>query len=326
VLSRSLIREITRSLVGAVVCGILLAPGVCAADPTPSPSSPRQALSVQVTQARQQLEVVVEEYDATTVRMADTRSRRAAVTASLVPLRQAIEVREAAIGELAAGLYMHGGTVAAALLGAPSTGVLLDQLSIVDYQVNQEHRQVLALQVSQARYQSRADELDQLASQQAGQHVALRARRDSIRTQIAALERLRAIAPDAWHSPPPIEPAPVYATGPAGTAVRFALAQLGKGYRWAADGPGTYDCSGLTLAAWRAAGVALPHNAAMQWRAVAHIARGQLRPGDLIFYYSDIHHVALYIGAGRMVHAPTYGLDVRVASMDMAPIYGYGRV
>jgi cell wall-associated NlpC family hydrolase len=306
-------------------CGAVgLGPVAATADPTPPPAT-RAGLAAAVAEAREQLEVVVEQFDATTVRMADTRARQATVLASLAPLRQRVASVQRGVDALATGLYTSGSTVAAGLFGAPDVGALLDQLTIVDYRLGQAHREVLALRGVETRYQAQADQLAGLASQEAGQQAALRARRDSIRIQIAALERMRAQLPSAWADPPPDVPAPVVATGPAGTAIRFALAQLGKGYRWAAAGPNAYDCSGLTLAAWRAAGVSLPHNAAMQWRVVTHLTRDQLRPGDLVFYYRDIHHVALYLGGGRMVHAPTYGLDVRIAPVDALPVFGYGR-
>ncbi|MFC7757683.1 C40 family peptidase [Catellatospora bangladeshensis] len=117
---------------------------------------------------------------------------------------------------------------------------------------------------------------------------------------------------------------PAYA-GKAGIAVKFAYKALGKPYIWAADGPEGYDCSGLTLAAWRAAGVSLYHQAATQWREVTHIKRSQLAPGDLVFY-SGLGHVALYVGSGKVIHAPTTGEVVKVSSVDMMTPYGYGRV
>ena len=104
-------------------------------------------------------------------------------------------------------------------------------------------------------------------------------------------------------------------------AVRWALAQLGDPYRWGASGPDTFDCSGLTSAAYRAAGVAIPRVSRAQWGAGLHVAVANLLPGDLIFYADNpadpasIHHVGLYIGNGLMVHAPHTGDVVRVASI-----------
>lgn len=108
-------------------------------------------------------------------------------------------------------------------------------------------------------------------------------------------------------------------------AVQFAYAQVGKPYRWGAAGPDSYDCSGLTSAAWQAAGVSLPHNAARQYASMAHVSRADLQPGDLVFYYADIHHVAIFVGDATVIHAPTAGENVRLQRLDHAPIRGFGR-
>jgi peptidoglycan DL-endopeptidase CwlO len=100
--------------------------------------------------------------------------------------------------------------------------------------------------------------------------------------------------------------------------VAFALAQRGKPYRWgAAQGPHAYDCSGLTWAAWQAAGVAIPRTAAGQLAGLPRV-RGRLRPGDLVIYRSagpTRRHVAMVVGTGRMVEAPGRGIPVRFTSL-----------
>jgi cell wall-associated NlpC family hydrolase len=96
------------------------------------------------------------------------------------------------------------------------------------------------------------------------------------------------------------------------TAVRFALAQVGKPYAFGAAGPSAYDCSGLTMASWHAAGVNLPHSALEQYSYGRHINFDELRPGDLLFFYQPIGHVTIYIGHGLMVSAPEPGEDVKV--------------
>jgi cell wall-associated NlpC family hydrolase len=98
-------------------------------------------------------------------------------------------------------------------------------------------------------------------------------------------------------------------------AVQTALAQLGKPYRWGAEGPDSYDCSGLTMYAWRAAGVSLPHSSRAQYRAAPRVERDQLQPGDLVFFGRPIHHVGMYIGEGNMVVAPQSGDHVRISTI-----------
>ncbi|MBW8827813.1 MAG: C40 family peptidase, partial [Acidobacteria bacterium] len=113
----------------------------------------------------------------------------------------------------------------------------------------------------------------------------------------------------------------------ASRAVAEARRMLGKRYQWAAAGPNRFDCSGLTMWAWRAAGVALAHYSGAQYGATVHIPLDELRPGDLVFFHRRISHVGIYVGGGRMIHAPRTGDVVRYASIfsDGAPIYA-GRV
>ncbi|GAA3899056.1 C40 family peptidase [Streptomyces gulbargensis] len=115
-------------------------------------------------------------------------------------------------------------------------------------------------------------------------------------------------------------------TNRAAQAISFARAQLGKPYVWGATGPSGYDCSGLTQAAWRAAGVALPRTTYTQINAGRRVPRSQLAPGDLVFFYSGISHVGLYIGGGQMIHAPRPGAPIRVAPIDEMPFAGATRV
>lgn len=106
---------------------------------------------------------------------------------------------------------------------------------------------------------------------------------------------------------------PNYASGRARIAVAYALAQVGKRYVAAAAGPSSFDCSGLTLAAWAQAGAYLPHYSKAQWSATSRVSRGDLRPGDLVFYFgAGAHHVAIYVGGGMMVSAsnPRDGVEL----------------
>jgi peptidoglycan DL-endopeptidase CwlO len=115
-------------------------------------------------------------------------------------------------------------------------------------------------------------------------------------------------------------------------AVRWALAQLGDPYRWGATGPDSFDCSGLTSSAYRAAGVSIPRVSRAQWGAGLHVQVDRLLPGDLVFYADNpgdpasIHHVGLYIGNGLMVHAPHTGDVVRVASIWRESYAGATRI
>ncbi|MBQ0986062.1 C40 family peptidase [Streptomyces sp. F63] len=108
-------------------------------------------------------------------------------------------------------------------------------------------------------------------------------------------------------------------------AIEFARAQIGKPYVWGATGPNSYDCSGLTGAAWKAAGVTLPRTTYDQVNTGTRVAKSAMQPGDLIFFYGDISHVGLYIGDGQMIHAPKPGTNVRIESIDTMPFYAATR-
>jgi len=121
-----------------------------------------------------------------------------------------------------------------------------------------------------------------------------------------------ATSPTPRPTPTPPGNEPAVSSG-AATAVAFARAQLGKPYVFATSGPNTFDCSGLTMAAWAAAGVRMPHYSGSQATIFPRLAWQQLKPGDLVFFYNDLHHVGLYIGGGMMIHAPHTGDVVRIA-------------
>lgn len=107
-----------------------------------------------------------------------------------------------------------------------------------------------------------------------------------------------------------------YSGDAAQIAVRVAEDQLGKPYVWGAEGPDSFDCSGLTKYAYAAAGIALPHFTGDQWNAGRHVAESELQPGDLIFFHSDLHHMGMYVGGGQLIHAPHSGDVVRIASLS----------
>ncbi|MBH1936175.1 C40 family peptidase [Streptomyces sp. AV19] len=108
-------------------------------------------------------------------------------------------------------------------------------------------------------------------------------------------------------------------------AVEFATAQMGKNYVWGAVGPDTYDCSGLTSRAWATAGRPIPRTSQEQWRQLPKVEVKDMRPGDLIIYFSDASHVAMYIGDGTMVHAPRPGRQVTLAGAGSMPVLGVVR-
>ena len=153
-----------------------------------------------------------------------------------------------------------------------------------------------------------------LASARGELGALLEVRRAAEDPESSALEaRLRLLGVGALPGPP---------SPRAALAVAYAIEQLGKPYVFAAAGPDTFDCSGLTMMAWRQVGVSMAHFAATQYEQFPHVSVDALAPGDLVFFYPTIHHVGIYIGGGKMIHAPHTGDVVRVGSINRLDLVG----
>ncbi|MCU1452558.1 MAG: hypothetical protein JWN46_704, partial [Acidimicrobiales bacterium] len=128
-------------------------------------------------------------------------------------------------------------------------------------------------------------------------------------------------------SPPPTTPPPPVGVG-AGAAIAAARSQLGVRYTWGGASPSTgFDCSGLVMWAWAHGGKSLPHSSAAMYAMSRKIPLSQLQPGDLVFYGTPVHHVALYIGGGSIIHAPNRGDVVKISSLYYwSDLVGAGRV
>jgi cell wall-associated NlpC family hydrolase len=317
-------RALLRAVAVGAVATILVAPASMAhADPS------LQQIQQQIDAKSKALEKVVEQYDRNNEQLKATKAQADALQKRMAPLQRQMDDAYARVGDLAAQAYM-GGQVGAtnALLDAGSASSLIDQLSSLDQMARSQREDIEGYTTLKASYDVQKKKLDGLQQHQAHQANVLSAQRKSIKSELTKLYDMRrkaygtaqvASGTGAGASAPSVS-----VSGRAGAAVSYAYGALGKPYVWAADGPDGYDCSGLTLAAWRAAGVSLPHNAAMQWDATTHISRSQIAPGDLVFYES-LGHVAIYVGSGKVIHAPTFGDVVKVSSIDMMPVYGISR-
>jgi cell wall-associated NlpC family hydrolase len=167
--------------------------------------------------------------------------------------------------------------------------------------------------------------LDELTDQI--KRAAEREQRDEERRRHQAV--IRQLAEERRHQRRAARPASRYAHSTGRVAVRWALRQVGKPYRWGASGPGAFDCSGLTMRAYQTAGLRLPRTSRAQFQSGRRLGGlGQMRPGDLLFFgrsWRSINHVGMYIGNGQMVHAPYSGARVRVASIARRNLIGAAR-
>jgi cell wall-associated NlpC family hydrolase len=320
----SSLRILLRSLAVAGLSAALLAPAsVARAEPTPA------ELTKQIEKSSTELERIVESYNKLNEEIKANKATAATLQARIGPLQEQAERSRADVGAIAATAYKTGGmrTVQALLEpGGPAT--LPDRLGTLDQLTRQRQQTITGFTDSQRRLIDQKTRLDATLAREAAQAKQLTAGKKKIEADLARLYELRrkaygrATEAPARASSAGSAPA---VSGSAGVAVRYAYGAIGKPYGYGDDGPGSYDCSGLTLAAWRAAGRSLPHNAAMQWDATSRISRGSLQPGDLVFY-SGLGHVALYVGGGQIIDAPSAGRNVNKRDMDIMSIAGYGRV
>jgi cell wall-associated NlpC family hydrolase len=307
-------------LMGLVAVGVLAPAAAAHADPSV------QQIEAQITAQSTQLEKIIEQYNKVTEELKASQAAAAKANADLGPLTDQLNSASTRVGAIAASAY-KGAPLAqvSGVFEASDPSAVVDRLATLDQVTKFENGQLQNFAAIKTRTDAEKAKLDKLVADQATQRQSLDNQKKKITADVAQLQALR-IKVYGVQKPSVATPStpPAYVAGKAGTAVKFAYAQLGKPYEWAAEGPNSYDCSGLTLAAWRAAGVTLPHSAEMQYNSLPHVSRAALQPGDLVFY-SNLGHVGIYVGNSQIIHAPTSGDHVRVASVDMMPPYGYAR-
>nr|WP_240942111.1 C40 family peptidase [Planosporangium thailandense] len=303
--------------------------GPAFADPAPSPGD----LEAQIQQQWDTLEPTIEQYNAVHGQLTANQAKAASLQDQLQPLQLQVDMAMSNIGTIAANVYKGGrSSTVNALLSSGSPTALADQLTLLDMVARAQHEQISSVASMVDKYAADKATLDALIVQQAKQDADLAARKKKIEDQISQLQRLRLQAygasGGATGALKPVACPFEYTGGPGGTAAQKACSLIGKPYIWAAAGPNGYDCSGLTMVAWAAAGVKLDHLASAQRAESKRISRADLRPGDLIFFGSDTHHVGIYVGGNWMVHAPNTGDHVRMAQLTgyyAANASGYGR-
>jgi cell wall-associated NlpC family hydrolase len=179
-----------------------------------------------------------------------------------------------------------------------------------------------ALDIRRAATRDRSAQIATLEKQLRKEQAAVDAKLAAAKEQLAELEEEEREALLASRAGDVRVPSSVPASGRAAAAVNYAMAQVGDSYVYGAAGPSAFDCSGLTMMAWAQAGVGLPHSSSAQFGSGPHVSASALQPGDLVFYYSPISHVGIYIGNGLIVHAANPGTGVRVAGLYSMPYSG----
>jgi len=310
-------------LMGALV-GVgsdVIAPG-SPAEATPSASSLQQ----QIKEQSKALEAVVEQYNGVTEQLKANQAKENKLAADLGSLKAKLAGAQDAVAAIASQSYMTGPVDSfTTLISAQSTTDLLESLTVMDQFASTRRQELVAFNTLQQQYGTTKMQLDNVIATENAQRNNLAEQKKTITAKLNKLyQERKQLYGSATESSGGSHPAAPYLPGRGGKVVSFAYAQLGKPYGWGDAGPGSYDCSGLTMAAYRSVGVTLYHKASVQWTEVSHLSRSELKPGDLVFY-SGLGHVAIYIGSSKVIHAPTFGEVVKISPINMESIYGYGR-
>ncbi|WP_406392756.1 NlpC/P60 family protein [Streptomyces sp. NBC_00887] len=315
--------------------------GAAQAEPQLTPAQVKS----EVDRLYHEAEVATEQYNGAKEKATATAKSLDALRDEAARRTERLNAARDALGSFAAAQYRSGGLDPAVQLALSSDpDQYLERASYLDRTgdrqagaVNGVRRQLTEV----AQLRARADEeIAALADRQA----ELKKHRSAVRTKLADARKLLATltaaqradyerAADAQHGGSAVRADRSTPRGSvsapnarAAQAVDFAYGALGKPYVWGATGPSSFDCSGLTQAAWRAAGVSLPRTTYTQINAGSRVSRSELAPGDLVFFYSGVTHVGLYIGGGQMIHAPRPGAPVRIAPITEMPFAGATRV
>ena len=332
--------RLAATLVVGVLAGLTLTvlPGSAAAapgDPGTRAATPAEATRL-VSDATHDLEVVTEELNDAQETLIQQRAAAEAAEQAVADSQAQLAALDEQVRRIARSAFT-GEALSRfnALMTSGSADEFVSQVTTLDAIAGHTDEVIRqAADAAAAADQARADAeaaaaaAEQTLADTTARQQDLTSRVADYQQQFQALSVVQQQEVVVAHSGPVLEPpATVTASSDAAqVAVDTAMAQLGDPYVWAAGGPDAFDCSGLTQYAYAAAGVALPHSSRTQSTMGTPVDRADLQPGDLVFFYSPVSHVGMYIGNGQMVHASTFGQPVIVSTVDMKGYVGARRL
>ncbi|GAB7034029.1 NlpC/P60 family protein [Streptomyces sp. NPDC021749] len=333
------------TLAGVTVLSAALATAAAAlsappasADPAAHPAAGREAATARVDALYAQAERATEKYNGAEARTKELRAEAADLQDRTARAQERVNRMRGRLGALAAAQYRAGGMdPALKLMLSERPDSYLEKASALNRLGRHQAGRLHELRAAQRSLeQQRRETAAKLAELEASRTQVARHRKD-VRRKLATAQRLLNALPradrEAWQraarsegrteavpDPAGAVPASGPASGRAAAAVAAVRAAVGSPYAWGSAGPGAFDCSGLTQWAYRRAGVSLPRTSQAQRGAGRRVPLGRIRPGDLVIYRSDASHVGMYVGNGRVVHAPYPGARVRYDPVGMMPI------
>jgi peptidoglycan DL-endopeptidase CwlO len=321
----------TRKRVGATVLGLTAIAAIAFVPATPAQAEPDiKDVKARVERLYHEAEAAQERLHDAKLDLADLRSDLSGLKADQSRQDERLdEVRDQVSDAVVRQLEGEGISTVGQIVVSEDPGSFLDTLStmssfndlqsslLTDYDTELEALEIRR-EATDARTKEIAELTDQLSTEKATVDDKLGEAKDLL-ADLEAEERDRLLASRGGITR---MPSSVPASGRAAAAVSYAMAQVGDAYVYGAMGENAFDCSGLTMRAWAQAGVSLPHSSSAQYGSGPHIAASDLQPGDLVFYYSPISHVGMYIGNGLIVHAANPGTGVAVSGLYSMPYVG----
>ncbi len=294
--------------------------------------APKPNLNSLVAQAKQlefQINALSEQYDGLRVQLTRAQANEKIAQQAATRGQAALAQGQQSVAQLAAASYMNSGldpTLQALTTGSPgqflsqaSTMTELDQSSGV--KVNTLSNMVQAALRDRQTASQQVNQVKALEAQMNTKKQAIEQKIDKVNS--AAMKQAMAVYTQTGHYPN-LTIATANTIG--AQALQAAFTREGDPYVWGAAGPNEFDCSGLVLWAYAQVGISLPHYTGDQWNSGVHVARADLEPGDLVFFYAGISHVGMYVGDGLMINAPDFGEPVRVQPIDWSSYDGAVRI
>ncbi|MCG7208054.1 C40 family peptidase [Streptomyces arenae] len=325
----------------AVAAQAVLAPAPALA--APGPDRPVAELLTDLQGLYRETEQATESYNAADERLRRQRAEVTRLEDQLARARRSLRTSRTDAGRLAREQYQSttGISPYVRLLLARDPQHALDEGHVIGRLARERARTVGRLADDEHKRADLARKARKALDTRLTLAEAQKKRRDEVRARLSDVERmLAALTPAQLTAVAALEQADTAAAQRALTAsgalsattlppsqegdraVRYAVRQLGKPYQWGAAGPKSYDCSGLTSQAWGHAGTAIPRTSQEQWAGLPHVPLNRLRPGDLVVYFPEATHVALYLGDGKVVQAPRPGAKIKVSPIAANPILG----
>jgi peptidoglycan DL-endopeptidase CwlO len=315
----------------ATLCITAMSGSLLAASPTAAEPD-IHSVRAQVDSLYEQAEQASERYNDARIELNKAKTRLHALQADLNRQMDKVDTVRAQVAQAVVAQYQGQALSSTTqVLLAQDPQKFLDQLATIDG-YNHQRSEMLAdfavqLQQLEMRQAAAKRELALIAHTKATLADEKAEIDEKASKAKDLLDRLEARAePQVSRSANRVATTNVAVSGRAGAAVQYALAQVGDAYVYGATGQSAFDCSGLTMMAWAQGGVSLPHSSSAQMGSGVPVSSSQLQPGDLVFYYSPVSHVGIYIGNGRIVHAANPSTGVQIASVFSMPFSGARRV